>query len=155
MPVDLDFLDPADKPALVAIASPELLSNARLALAELDYKPHTARESEDFHARFGRIPYQVTILEDPLSWAAPGENGVLQRLQTMSMALRRHTAIFLIGGRFTTLDPMQAFQQSVHAVVNSEDWPNLKQIIRQVVADNIIFLSVYRDAIHRMTLGKP
>jgi len=41
---------------------------------------------------------------------------------------------------------MQAFQQSVHAVINSSELFLLKQLIEKAVADNALFLTSYREA---------
>jgi len=51
---------------------------------------------------------------------------------------------------------MQAFQQSVHAVINPSGLFLLKQLIEKAVADNSLFLHSYREAQTRMfeTAGK-
>ena len=40
---------------------------------------------------------------------------------------------------------MQAFQQSVHAVINSSELFLLKQLIEKAVADNALFLHSFRE----------
>ena len=40
---------------------------------------------------------------------------------------------------------MQAFQQSVHAVINSSEIFLLKQLIEKAVADNDLFLHSFRE----------
>ena len=72
----------------------------------------------------------------------------------MPMGLRRHAVIILIGNSFQSLHAMQAFRQSVHAVVNPADLHGLKQIIQQVVADTDLFLIMYRDSQTRIAQGK-
>jgi hypothetical protein len=49
---------------------------------------------------------------------------------------------------------MQAFQQSVHAVINSSELFLLKQLIEKTVADNDFFLHNYRDAQARVLAGE-
>jgi hypothetical protein len=49
---------------------------------------------------------------------------------------------------------MQAFQHSVHAVVNASEIFLLKQLIEKAIADNTLFLKAYRDAQSR-AFGKP
>jgi hypothetical protein len=44
---------------------------------------------------------------------------------------------------------MQAFQQSVHAVINSSELFLLKQLIEKAVADNTLFLHSYQEAQNR------
>src|SRR3989454_12786750 len=62
----------------------------------------------------------------------------------MPMAQRRHTVFILLGSSVSTLSAIQAFQHSVHAVVNREELgllgPNiLGPIVQRVVADNDLF----------------
>jgi hypothetical protein len=62
------------------------------------------------------------------------------------MAQRRHSTVILFGNSFQTFTPMQAFQQSVHAVINPSESFLLKQLIEKAVADNSLFLHSYREA---------
>jgi hypothetical protein len=52
----------------------------------------------------------------------------------------------LFGDSYQTFTPLQAFQQSVHAVINSSELFLLKQLIEKAVADNTLFLNSYREA---------
>ena len=156
---ELEFIGPNDKPALLALSTPEWLDAAKNVLLEIGYKVHAASNHDDFIVRFGRLQYQVVILEDLFASNAPEENLTLQHIQQMPMAQRRHTVFILLGTAFSTLSPIQAFQQSVHAVVNREELgllgPTiLGPIVQRVVADNDLFLNVYRDTHLRMAQGK-
>jgi len=51
----------------------------------------------------------------------------------------------LLGDNFQTFTPMQAFQQSVHAVINSSELFLLKQLIEKTIADNEVFLQTFRE----------
>ena len=151
---EFDFIRPTDKPALLALSTPEFLASARAVLHEMDYKVHHATDHEDYVNRFGQIQYQVTILEEKFSCVAIEENLALMRFQYLPMGLRRHAVSILIGDSFQSLNTMQAFQQSVHAVVHPNDLASLKQILQQVIADNDLFMSVYRDLQLKMSQGK-
>src|SRR5207247_9104074 len=106
----------------------------------LGSKVHTAATHGDFLIRFSQIQYQVVILEELFAANNIGENLTLQALQAMPMAQRRHATVILLGESFQTFTPMQAFQQSVHAVINSSELFLLKQLIETAIADNTIFL---------------
>jgi hypothetical protein len=151
---EFDFIRPTDKPALLALSTPEYLASARSVLHEMEYKVHNASDHEDYVNRFSQIQYQVTIIEERFACSAIEENIGLMRLQYLPMGLRRHSVALLIGESFQSLNTMQAFQQSVHAVINPADLPSLKQILQQVIAENDLFLSVYRDTQQKMALGK-
>ena len=145
-----DFISASDKPALLAFSTPEWLEAARTALNELGYKVHTAATHGDFLIRFSQIRYQVVILEELFAANNLGENLTLQALQGMQMNQRRHATVILFGESFQTFTPMQAFQQSVHAVINSSELFLLKQLIEKAVADNTMFLHSFREAQSRV-----
>jgi len=146
MTTTFDFLSTTDKPALLAFSTPEWLETSRTALTELGYKVHTAATHGDFLIRFSQVNYQVVIIEECFAANNIGENLTLQAVQAMPMGQRRHSTIILLGDSFQTFTPMQAFQQSVHAVINSSELFLIKQLIEKAVADNTLFLTNYREA---------
>src|SRR5215467_15378885 len=146
MPTQFEFISATDKPALLAFSTPEWLEAAKTALNELGYKVHTAATHGDFLIRFSQVRYQVVVLEERFAANDITENLTLQALQQMPMGQRRHATVILFGDSFQTFTPMQAFQQSVHAVVNSSELFLLKQLIEKAVADNNLFLKAYREA---------
>jgi DNA-binding NtrC family response regulator len=140
-----DFIAASDKPALLAFSSPEWLEAAKTALQELGYKVHTAATHSDFLIRFSQVHYQVVVLEERFAANTLEENLTLQSLAQMAMNQRRHAVVILFGESFQTFTPLQAFQHSVHAVINSSELFLLKQLIEKAVADNNMFLHSYRE----------
>ena len=144
-----EFISATDKPALLAFSTPEWLEAAKSALVELGYKVHTAATHSDFLIRFSQIRYQVVIIEELFAANEISENLTLQALQHMPMGQRRHATAILFGNSYQTFTPMQAFQESVHAVINSSELFLLKQLIEKAVADNTLFLHSFREAQNR------
>jgi len=147
---EAEFIGLNDRPALLAISTPEWLDAAKEVLSEIGYKVHAASNHDDFIVRFGRIQYQVVLIEELFSSNSVEENVTLRYIQQMPMINRRHTVFVLLGNSVNTLNTLQAFQQSVHAVVNRDEMsmlgPNiLGPIVQRVVADNDLFLHIYRD----------
>ncbi len=140
-----DFVSANDKPALLAFSSPEWLEAAKTALQELGYKVHTAATHSDFLIRFSQVHYQVVVLEERFAANTLEENLTLQALQNMPMNQRRHATVILFGDSFQTFTPLQAFAQSVHAVINTSELFLLKQLIEKAVADNSMFLHSFRE----------
>jgi len=153
MPIDFEFVSPDDKPALLALTTPEWQAQGRTLLTELDYKPHGAANHDDFFNRFNRTRYQLVLIEECFDSSSPAENRSLKYLQSLVMGQRRYAIIFLISEQFPTLSSMHAFQQSVHAVIHPRDLDKLKPIVQQVVADQDLFLHVFRDAQLEITAG--
>lgn len=152
--MEFEFIGPNDKPAMALLSTPEWLETTRAVLTELGYKAHSPPTHEEFASRFASIQYQVVVTEVLFAAAVPSENISLMNLQRMPMPLRRHSLLVLIGYEFESLNAMQAFQQSVHVVVNPMELHSLGPIIQQAVAENDIALRVYRDIQSKMAAGK-
>lgn len=151
MSVEFDFLTPEDKPALLGLSTPELQDTAKTALDQLGYKVHIAANHGEFLHKFGQVSYHVIILEEMFASATPEENESLQMLQRMPMNRRRHAVVVLFGFTMATFNPLQAFQQGVHAVVNPSEMFLLIQLIQKAVADNDMFLHSLREGLKRLT----
>ena len=150
MSTQFDFITTTDKPALLAFSTPEWMETARTALQELGYKVHTAATHSDFLIRFSQVRYQVVILEERFAANTVEENLTLHALQHMPMSQRRHTTVILLGDSYQTFTPLQAFQQSVHAVINSSELFLLKQLVEKAIADNTMFLTNYQETAARV-----
>ena len=146
MAEEFEFVSASDKAALLAFTSPHWLEATRDALAGLGYKVHTAATHSDFVTRFFQIRYQVVILEELFACESVVENEALGVLQRMPMGQRRHATIILLGDSFQTFAPMQAFQFSVHAVINPSEILLLPQLIEKAVSDQQTFMATYREA---------
>ncbi|HON08838.1 MAG TPA: hypothetical protein PLW02_12140, partial [Verrucomicrobiota bacterium] len=134
--IDQDILSPSDKPALLGLNTMEWQAYVLAALKELGYKIHSANNYEDFKYKFIQYHYKVVLIEELFAATTPDENLSLKYLQTLPMNMRRHAVIILIGNSFQTLNPIQAFTNSVHAVVNGNDIQTISIIIQKVVAEN-------------------
>jgi len=145
-----DFISATDKPALLAFSTPEWLEEVKQALQQLGYKVHTAATHSDFLVRFSQVHYKVVVIEERFAANTLEENLTLQALQRMPVGQRRHATIILIGESFQTFTPMQAFQHSVHAVINSSELFLVHQLIEKSVADNTMFLHSFSDVQSRL-----
>jgi len=146
MPTELDFITTADKPALLGLSTPEWLDTAMVALNEHGYKVHTAGTHADFMARFLQNKYEVVITEELFAANSFEENVTFHALQHMPMPQRRHCSIILLGDNVQTFNVLQAFQFSVHAVVNRSEIFLLGQLIQKVVEDREYFWKTYLEA---------
>lgn len=153
MPGEFDFISPTDKPALIAISNPEWMGLANVVASELGYKVHSVNTHEEFLTRFNQAQYQLVILEEVFACASLQENYTLLALQGMHMAQRRHAVVVLLGPSFETMNTLQAFQFSVHVVINPAEIALLGQIVQQGVADNILFMQTFRDVQARLARG--
>jgi hypothetical protein len=154
MPLDLEILAPGDRPALLGISAPDVLSYAEGVLDQMGYKVHSASTHDEFLERYGRVQYELVFIQDGFGGVPPVQNKALTTLQSLPMNLRRHSTVLLLSDTLETLNPMLAFQQSVHAIVNRIDLDKLLLVLQQVVNDNLTFLNVYRDVQSKIAQGK-
>lgn len=145
MSSEFDFVTTTDKPALLALSTPELIDTAKTALDQLGYKVHIAENHGEFLYRFNQFSYQVVIIEECFNAQSLTENESLLTLQRMPMNQRRHAVVILFGFSLATFNPLQAFQHGVHAVINPSEMFLLIQLIQKAVADNDTFLHTYRQ----------
>lgn len=145
-----EFIGAGDKPALLAFSTPEWLEIVKLAVEELGYKVHTAATHGDFVIRFSQVHYQLVIVEERFAANTLEENLTLQALQQMPMSQRRHATVILLGDSFQTFTPLQAFRQSVHAVINTSELFLIRQLVEKAVADNDMFLHGFREVQNRV-----
>ena len=145
-----EFINANDRPALLAFSTPEWLDNVRSSVQELGYKAHTAATHSDFLIRFSQVRYQLVVLEECFAANTIEENLTLQALHTMAMSQRRHATVILFGNSFQTFTPLQAFEQSVHAVINASELFLIKQLIEKAVGDNTMFLHSYTEVQKRV-----
>ncbi len=146
---DFDFIGPNDKPALLAVTEPEVLKFARSTVEQLGYKVHVVETHPQFASRYGQVNYQVVIIEDNFAGSAIADNLSLRMVQGLNMSDRRYATFFLIGQSFESLNTLQAFAQSVHCVLNFAELPMLSEVLQKTVAENDLFLSVFREAQRR------
>jgi len=146
------FVTTGDKPALIAFSTPDWLDSAKAALKELGYKVHTAATHSDFQVRFSQIRYQVVMVEELFGANSLDENLTLKALQNMAMNLRRHATVILLGNSFQTFSPLEAFQHSVHTVINSSEMFMLKPLVEKAIAENTLFLQSFRETQGRVSM---
>jgi len=149
MAVEFDLLTATDKPALIGLSTPELMEAAKGALDQLGYKIHKAESHAEFLHKFAQVSYQAVVLEELFCARTPEENESLRALQRLPMSQRRQAVCILFGYSFATLNPMQAFQHGVQAVVNPSELFLLVQLVQKTVADHDLFLHTFREAQRR------
>ena len=139
----LDFISLSDKPALLAVTRPNPGEGAEV-LTQLGYKVHVVPDHAQFLQRFSQVNYEIVLLDESFC-PSPEGNVALRTLQNMPMALRRHATLLLLGANFETLNPLQAFAQSVHCVINYTDLPLLAQLVQKTAAENQAFLAPFLE----------
>lgn len=151
---NFDFIAATDRPALMAISTQEWKNQTEHALMELGFKVHIASDHGEFHFLFNQTNYEVIVIEETFC-SSPEENITLQAIQNMPMARRRHATVILIGAAFETLNALQAFQHSVHCVVNFSEMTLIGQLIQKAVIENQTFMAPFLQVMRTAHLNNP
>ncbi|HEX8947533.1 MAG TPA: hypothetical protein VF790_01155 [Dissulfurispiraceae bacterium] len=121
------------------------------ALEGLGYRVEAGAGADDTFEKLRFNRYDVIVINEKFGGSAE-DNKVYKHLQFMPMSNRRHIFVALIGQGLKTADNMTAFSKSANVVVNEQDIPNLKAILKKSVADNDQFYKVYKESL--VKLGK-
>jgi len=135
--------------ALVCEDNAELKSAVSAALEGLKYSMEFATNADNAFEKLRFNQYNLIVLNESFGGNVEN-NAVYSFLTTMPMSTRRHIFLALIGKNFKTADNMTAFTKSANIVVNEQDLPNLKAILKKSVADNNQFYKVFRESLVKM-----
>ena len=144
-PAEDEFVEDR-KLALICIDSAPHRATVKTALDGLGYTVHIPLKPEDAVQRVRANRYDLVIIHEEYG-GSKESNLVLQTIQPMAMALRRHMCVGLVGTQFRTFDNMMAFAKSVNFVVGEWELPKIRGITRQAVAENDQFYRVFRESL--------
>ena len=134
------------KLALVCIDSAPQRATVKTALDGLGYTVHIPLTPEDAVQRIRANRYELVIIHEAYGGSTES-NLLLQTIQPMTMALRRHMCVGLVGDQFRTFDNLMAFAKSVNFVVAERELSKIRGIVRQAVTENDQFFRVFRESL--------
>ena len=145
----MDFFELGDKTSLIC-ADSATTESVKATLRELGFKFHTAETPELAVERMRYQNYDCVVVHENFAGSSLRSNAILNYLSPLPMAQRRYSYVCLVGPSFKTLDAMQAFQQSVHLVLNPSDLPNLGPILKKGLAEFEQLYRAYKDIVASM-----
>jgi len=152
-PAELPAVSPAEEEfaegrrlALACFDQPEARADVKAALESAGYSVHAPARAEDAIHWLARHKYEVVILHEEYGGSVD-KNLLLQAIQPMAIAQRRHMCVGLVGKGLRTFDNMAAFAKSVNFVVSERELGKIKAIARQAAVENDQFYSVFREAL--------
>jgi hypothetical protein len=143
----LELFEEGVKLALVLDNDDLRLSEITPALAELGYKVVQPPSLHEATSKIRLHPFDMIILSDGFDGKGFEGNPITNYLNRLSMSVRRKIYLVLISERFKTMDNMMAFAMSANLVVNPEDLPNIRLILKKSASDNEKFYKVFMDTL--------
>lgn len=149
---DLDFYEDDARLALVMVDAARHASKIESAVKGLGYKFITSPNTRDGIGKMRFHHFELVILADGFDGQDLKNNSVMHYLNRLSMSIRRHIFLVLIGDQFKTKDNMMAFALSANMVMNPKELNKFSPILRNAISENQKFYKVYADCM--VELGK-
>jgi predicted Zn finger-like uncharacterized protein len=146
----LEFFEEGVKLAIVLESDDLRLSDIIPALEELGYKIIQPQSLQEAMSKIRLHPFDMIILSDGFNGKGLEGNPIINYLNHLSMSVRRRIFLVLLSGRFKTMDNMMAFAMSANLVVNPEDLPNMRLILKKGTSENEKFYKVFMDEIREV-----
>ncbi len=146
----LEFFEEGVKLALVLDTDDLRLSEITPALEELGYKVIQPLTLQEAMSKIRLHPFDMVILADGFDGRGLDGNPITNYLNHLSMSVRRKIFLTLLSNRFKTMDNMMAFAMSANLVVNPEDLPNMRLILKKGTSENEKFYKVYMDTLREV-----
>ena len=146
----LEFFEEGVKLAIVLESNDLHLSDITIALEELGYKVIQPLNLQEAMSKIRLHPFDMIILSDGFDGKTLDGNPIINYLNHLSMSVRRKIFLVLLSERFKTMDNMMAFAMSANLVVNPEDLPNMRLILKKGTSENEKFYKVYMDTLREV-----
>jgi predicted Zn finger-like uncharacterized protein len=143
----LEFFEEGVKLALVLDNDDLRLSEIIPALEDLGYKVIQLMTLQEAMSKIRLHHFDMIILSDGFDRKGLDGNPITNYLNHLSMSVRRKIYLVLISDRFKTMDNMMAFAMSANLVVNPEDIPNMRLILKKGASENEKFYKVFMDTL--------
>lgn len=104
----------------------------------------------DMRVAFSKMEYntyQLLILDDDFDPDNKGTAGIIERMSTIDMSLRRRICIVLISRKFNTNDDMAALHSSVNTIIHQGDINHMESFLSQALADHKNLYSIYTESL--------
>ncbi|MBI5814290.1 MAG: zinc-ribbon domain-containing protein [Nitrospinae bacterium] len=141
---EMDILE--EGTARTLLADTENAERLTLVLKKMNYLVTAVKTADEALRKLQFNKYEFIIVNERFGGQDPANNPVLKYIEPLTMDLRRHMFVALIGKNFKTLDALMAFAKSVNIVVNEADFSNLELIFKKAYNDNETFYRAFKKA---------
>ena len=132
--------------ALICIDSEELKKKVRPLLRQMGFNIDIAPDARTALDKMEYHIFHLVLIEDGYD-QQKGLAGVIGKMNTMDMSLRRRICLVMISSKFRTNDDMAALHGSVNCVIRQEDMVHLDAFLLKVLAEHRQFYTVYNESL--------
>ena len=131
--------------ALICIGSPDLKNNTVSAVKHMGLNIEVVT---NFKAALKKLEYHLyhLVIMDDIFDQNKGTAGILDRMNTMDMSLRRRICLVWLSNKFKTNDNLTSLHFSVNAILNPSDISHLEQFLSRTLLEHKHFYTIYNDS---------
>lgn len=144
-----DFLEEEGNTAMICESNPGLVKKIKNVLEVMDYYVTVAENLRSALRNMKYHLYNLVLVDEYFDGSHPDSNGVLIYIERLNMSVRRNLYVGLLTKRFSTMDNMAAFLNSVNVTINLKDIANLDRILSRGISENDLFYAVYRESMKK------
>jgi len=135
--------------ALICEDDPARQEIIAAALEDLGYKPLIVTDIREAQSLITYGHFELIILNEETGRTS-STNPLLNMIQHLPMAIRRNIFFALIGKNYRTMDNLMAFAKSANLVINHDDLPNMRSILKRSLEDHQRFYRVFKECLREV-----
>lgn len=132
--------------ALVCIDSDDLKKKVYSLVKQMGMNATAVANTKAALKKFEYHIYHLVIIDDAFD-RNKGVFGIIDRMNTIDMSLRRRICLVWISNKFTTNDNMAALHSSVNYIIHSEDILHLESFLSGALMEHKNLYTVYSDSL--------
>ena len=150
---DFEYIDESTDTALVCVQDPDRERHLEKILQHHGYYVITAGDPATALMRMKYHLFDIVVAQEPGDSGNQGVEKLLTFLKRLDIASRRKVIVFLVTGRYRTMDRMNALHESVNAIINHKDFADAEKIINRGIQEHQQFYSAYNEALRKNGKG--
>ncbi|MBU8911960.1 MAG: hypothetical protein KOO65_11880 [Desulfobacterales bacterium] len=132
--------------ALVCIDGDDLKKKVYSIIKQMGLKVEAVTNTKAALKKLEYHIYHLVIIDDAFD-QNKGLSGILDRMNTIDMSLRRRICLVWVSNKFNTSDNMAALHSSVNHIIHQDDIINLKTFLSRALVEHKNFYTVYNDSL--------
>lgn len=132
--------------ALICIGGDELRKKVYLVVKQMRLKAEAVKNTGAALNKMEYHMYHLVIVDDDFD-QNKGFSGILDRMNTIDMFIRRRICLVWISNKCNTNDNMAALHSSVNAIIHQDDILHLESFLSRALMSHKNFYTVYNDSL--------
>jgi len=132
--------------ALVCIDSDDLKKKAYSLVKQMGMNAEAVTSTKVALEKLEYHIYHLLIIDDAFD-QNKGVSGIINRMNTIDMSLRRRICLVWVSNKFNTNDNMAALHSSVNYIIHLEDINHLEAFLSRALMEHKNLYTVYSDSL--------